>query len=218
MKGRTAVLALFLGLLLVITMTLAQGSLDETGRLLPIPASGWVDTSTWATYVDVKHDFKINYPQDFIATAETVCESSASEAVVTFVPTFDPSIDRTGAKTNLFAFSVTISVREGLPPLSEQGEWCNCGRRLEGLYETNGVRFVRCYFAEGAAGNQYSEFSYRTTCEGVRYEIALFAHFGNPGCYVPGTVVIIDESELLHLFDAMVGTFSTHKNVCRGSD
>jgi len=212
MDSRAVLLALFVALLIGTGSSLSQGSslLDsQFGALAMIPASGWVDTTGWHSYENEECGFQIKYPDDFIPT-EHAYELVASGAMVTFVPTFDLSIDGTGAKTNLYDFSVTIGVTDASTPLSEQGASCNMyahERRLNGHRELGSVRFARYYFSEGAAGNRYEKISYRTACGGTCYEIALFVHYGSPYCYSPGAIKIFDPTVILRLFDTMASTF-----------
>jgi len=216
---RTVVVALFAVVLIGTTSLLSQASpslYSQFQVLAPMTTCGWVDTTGWNTYEDEGHGFQIKYPHDFIA-AEYAYENVTSGAVVTFVPTFDPSIDRTGAKTNLFDFSVTIAVTEELAALLKQNASCLARARecrLDGQREVGSIRFARYYYGEGAVGNRYEKLSYCTTCGGTRYEIALFIHSGNPDCYSPGAITIFDPAEILHLFDTMVGTFLTPNADC----
>ena len=219
-KDWRTVVAAFLTVVLIGTPSLlsqASPSLySQFEVLVPMPPCGWVDTTGWNTYENERHGFQIKYPHDFIAT-EHAYEHITSGAVVTFVPTFDPSIDRTGAETNLFNFSVTIGVTEDLTALLKQNVSCLARTRecrLDGQRKVGSICFTRYYYGEGAVGNRYEKISYCTACGGTRYDIALFVHSGNPGCYSPGAITIFDPAEILYLFDTMVGTFSTPTTDC----
>ena len=223
MDWRTMVVALFAVLVIGTASPLSQASPSLYSQFevpAPIPPSGWVDTTGWNTYESEGHGFQIKYPHDFITT-EHAYEHVTLGAVATFVPTFDPSIDRTGAETNLLDFSVTIGITEYPMALSQQNASCLARaheRRLDGLREVGRIRFARYYYWEGAVGNRYEKLSYCTACGGTRYEIALFVHSGNPDCYSPGAITIFDPAEILHLFDTMVGTFSTPNGDCYRSN
>ena len=126
MDSRVALVALFVVLLIGTGSSLSQGlsSLgSQSGVLAMLPASGWVDTAEWHSYEDEEYGFQIKYPDDFIP-AEHAHELVTSGAVVTFIPTFDPSIDGNGAKTNLYEVSVTIEVSDASTPLA--GLTCCC--------------------------------------------------------------------------------------------
>jgi len=216
---RAVVVALFLVLLVGTASLLSQASTSFYSQfkvLAVMPVSGWIDTTGWHSYENEEYGFQIKYPDNFIPT-EHAYELVTSGAVVTFVPTFDPSIDRTGAKTNLYDFSVTIGVTDASTPLSGQDASCYMyahERRLNGQREVGSVRFARYYFSEGAVGNRYEKLSYRAACGGTCYEIALFVHYGSPYCYSPGAIKIFDPTEILHLFDTMAGTFWTPTGDC----
>jgi len=214
MDWRAVVVALFLVLLIGTGSLLSQASTSLYSQfevLAVMPVSGWVDTTGWHSYENEEYGFQIKYPVDFIS-AEDAYELVTSGAVVTFVPTFDPSIDRTGAKTNLYGFSVTIGVTSAATPLSGQDTSCYVyahERRLYGQRDVGSISFAKYYFSEGAVGNRYEKLSYRTACGGTCYEIALFVHYGSPYCYSPGAIKIFDPTEILCLFDTLVGTFLT---------
>jgi len=222
MDWRAVGVALFFVLLIGAASLLSQASTSLYSQfevLAVMPVSGWVDTTGWHSYENEEYGFQIKYPDDFIPT-EHAYELVTSGAVVKFVPTFDPSIDRTGAKTNLYEFSVTIGVADGAAALSGQDASCYMyahGRRLNGQREVGSVRFARYYFSEGAVGNRYEKLSYRAACGGTCYEIALFVHYGSPYCYSPGAIKIFDLGEILRLFDTLVGTFLTSTRDCYGS-
>ena len=184
-----------------------------------LPASGRVDTAEWQSYENEEHGFRIKYPDDFIP-AEHAHELVTSGAVVTFIPTFDPSIDGNGAKTNLYEVSVTIGVSDASTPLVRQDASCNADeheRRLQGQWKVGSVCFARYYFSEAAVGNRYEKLSYRTAFGGTCYEIALFVHYGSPYCYSPGAIKIFDPTEILRLFDTMASTFLPPAGDCCGS-
>jgi hypothetical protein len=210
--GRAVVVSLFLILLVSQASLLSQTSTSLYSQLegaTAIPPCGFIDTTGWPCYENEEHGFLIKYPKDFIPT-EHAYELVAAGAVVTFVPAFDPSIDKTGAKTNLIDFSVTIGVTDASVSLfGEDACYCTYAheRRLEGQREVGSVRFARDYFSEGAVGNRYEKLSYRTVCGSTCYEITLFVHYGSPFCYAPGAISLFDPSEILHLFDTIVGTF-----------
>ena len=223
MDWRAVVVALFLVLLIGTGSLLSQASTSLYSQfevLAVMPVSGWIDTTGWHSYENEEYGFQIKYPVDFIST-EDAYELVTSGAVVTFVPTFDPSIDRTGAKTNLYDFSVTIGVTDASTPLSGQDASCYMyahERRLNGQREVGSILLAKYYFSEGAVGNRYEKLSYRTACGGTCYEIALFVHYGSPYCYSPGAIKIFDPTEILRLFDTMVGTFLTSFRNCYGSE
>ncbi len=214
MDWRAVVVALSLVLFVGTASLLSQASSSLYSQfevLAAMPVSGWVDTTGWHRYENKEYGFQIKHPVNFIST-EDAYELVTSGAVVTFVPTFDPSTDGTGAKTNLYDFSVTIGVTDAPVALSQQDASCSAyahERRLNGLREVGSILFATYYFSEGAVGNRYEKLSYRTACGDTCYEIALFVHYGNPYCYSPGAITIFDPTEILRLFDTMVGTFLT---------
>jgi len=223
MDSRATLVTLFVVLLIGTGSSLSQGSSllgSQFGALAMVPASGRVDTTEWHSYENEEYGFQIKYPDDFIPT-EHAHELVTSGAVVTFVPTFDPSIDRTGAKTNLYDFSVTIGVTDAPVALLQQDASCYMyahERRLDGQWKVGSVRFARYYFSEAAVGNRYEKLSYCTACGGTCYEIALFVHYGSPYCYSPGAIKIFDPTEILRLFDTMAGTFLPPTGDYYGSD
>lgn len=203
----------FLLVLLVGTATLSgmAPSFDysQSDVLAMMRVSGWGDTTNWHTYRNDECGFQVKYPPDFdLATdANTLV---ASGAVVTFIPTSDPSIDGAGAKTNLCGFSVTIGVTDAPVAPSQQGASCLAyapEHGLNGQRDVGLIRFAKRYSSEGAAGNRYEKLSYLTDCGDRRYEIALFVHSGNPGCYSSGAITIFDSTEIARLFETMVSTF-----------
>jgi hypothetical protein len=220
---RAVIVALFLVLLVGTASLLSQASTSLYSQfevLAAMPVSGWVDTTGWHSYENEQYGFQIKYPDDFIPT-EHAYELVTSGAVVTFVPTFDPSIDTTGAKTNLYDFSVTIGVTDVSTSLSGQDAFCYLyahERRLNGQRELSRVHFARYYFSEGAVGNRYEKLSYRAACGDTCYEITLFVHYGSPYCYSPGAIKTFDPTEILHLFDTMAGTFWTPTEDCYSNE
>jgi hypothetical protein len=219
MNARAELVVLLVVFFIGTGSSLGQGSTSLCSQfktLATMPLSGWADTTDWKTYEDEEYGFQIKYPDDFIRT-EHAYELVVSGAVVTFAPSFDPSIDRTGAKTNLHDFSVTIGVTDAPVVVSQQEGACSAyahERRLNGLRRVGGIRFARYCFSEGAVGNRYEKLSYRTACGDTCYEIALFVHYGNPYCYSPGAIKIFDPTAILRLFDTMVSTFSTDTRDC----
>lgn len=172
-------------------------------------AWGWSNTTDWHTYSNDEYGFQIKYPPDF-DLAEDANALVALGAVVTFIQTSDPSIDGTGAKTNLIAFSVTIGVTDSPAALRQRSAFCLAYApeyELNGPHDVGHTRFAKSYSSEGAAGNRYEKLSYLTDCGGRRYEIALFVHSGNPGCYPPDSITIFDPAAIVRLFETMVATF-----------
>lgn len=171
--------------------------------------SGWRDTPDWQTYSNDEYGFQIKYPPDF-NLAEDANALVASGAVVTFIPAYIPSIDGTGAKTNLIAFSVTIGVTDSPVALGQRSAFvlsCALEHEVNGPRDGGHTRFVKSYYSEGAAGNRYEKLSYLADCGDKRYEIVLFVHSGNPGCYSTDAITIFDPAEIACLFEMMVATF-----------
>ena len=172
-------------------------------------APGERGATDWHTYRNGEHGFQIEYPPDFDMAADANV-LVASGAVITFVPAFAPSIDGSGGKTNLIAFSVTIGVTDTRGAPSPEGASCLADTPEHGLdrrLDAGGIRFAKRYFSEGAVGNRYEKLSYLTDCGDRRYEIALFVHSGSPWCYASGAITIFDPVEITDLFETMVGTF-----------
>ena len=206
-----ALVALFAGasVSLADSSTQSLGSVcSEFDALPPIPACGWVSTAGWKTYENREHCFAIEYPTDFVAVVPGDGRVTAG-AVVTFVPTFDPSIDETGAKTNLGEVSVTIGVVDTGPLPHEESlcPMCTDEQMLDGLGELGGRPLAKYCAWEAGAGNIYEKVSYRIACGWRIYEIALFAHYGNPDFYAEGAIVVFDPTAILRLFGTMVSTF-----------
>jgi len=174
-----------------------------------MPIAGWVDTASWQHYEHPAYGFRIGVPPDLVA-AESPDVLVVSSAVVTFVPATDPGTDRLGNRTNLLRYSVTIGVTEADDPAARCGvsddprTWdCEPDRsyaRPQG--------YTRDAVSEGAAGNRYTTLRYRMVCGATCYEIALFVHAANPGCYAPGVIVPFDPTGILHTFGSMLGTFT----------
>jgi len=171
--------------------------------------SGWDEPSEWHTYRNTEYGFRIDYPSSLHVASDP--DALATEgAVVTFIPAGDPSIDGTGAKTNLIRFSVTIGVTNR-SAASSQGTSCPLADPGHGFddRESGRMRFKRHHTAEGAVGNRYEKLSYLSHRGDRCYEIALFVHSGNPGCYPPGGVTIFDPTGMTRLLETMVCTFET---------
>ena len=215
---RAVVVTLFLMLLVGTASPLSRASsslCSQSEAPAVVDAPGRVDTNGWRSYEDPEYGFQVKYPPGFISTNDA-SELVATGAVVRFVPTFDPSIDKAGAKTNLHHVSVTIGVTDASVALSQaDASASTCAdahayeRGLSRPIDVGGIRFAKSCLSEGAVGNRYETLSYRATYEGKRYEIALFVHYGSLDCYSPGAIVIFDRTEILRLFDTMVGTFLT---------
>lgn len=174
-----------------------------------LDASRWSNTTDWHTYRNDEYGFQIKYPPDF-NLAENANALVVSGAVVTFIQASDPSIDGTGAKTNLIAFSVTIGVTDSPVAPPQRSALCLAyapEHELNGPRDVGHSRFAKSYSSEGGMGNRYEKFSYIMDCGNSRYEIALFVHSGNPGCYAPDAITIFDSAEIARFFETMVGTF-----------
>jgi hypothetical protein len=171
------------------------------------PASGW-DEPGWPAYWNDEYGFRIEYPPS-LCLAKVPNALIAKGAVVTFVPAYDPSMDGAGAKTNLISFSVTIGVTACSRTSSQETTSCvpyGPEQSLDGP-DSPTIRFARRHSAEGAAGNRYETLRCLADCGDRRYEIALFLHSGNPGCYAPGAITIFDSTEIKRLFETMLSTF-----------
>ena len=174
-----------------------------------LDASRWSNTTDWHTYRNDEYGFEIKYPPDF-NLAENANALVVSGAVVTFIQASDPSIDGTGAKTNLIAFSVTIGVTDSPVAPPQRSALCLAyapEHELNGPRDVSLTRFTKSYSSEGAVGNRYERFSYFMDCGDSRYVIALFVHSGNPGCYPPDAITILDPAEIARFFETMVRTF-----------
>lgn len=209
-KARLVILCLVC--LMTTVSLLAQGSSSLCSQfdvLTVTSISRSIDTTTWKTYKNEECGFQIKYPLEFVQ-AENAQEIVVSGAVVTFRPRFDPSIDKTGVKTNLHDFSVSIGVKDAHADVSHRDASCSVyphERMLNGLFRVGNVIFTKHCFSEGAVGNRYEKLSYRAICRNTCYEIALFIHSANPDCYPRGAIKIFDPIEILCLFDTMLSTF-----------
>lgn len=211
---RAGLVILCLVCFMITVSLLGQGSASICSQFRTTavtPVSGWVDTTDWKTYKNEKYGFQIKYPIEFIQ-AKNAQEIVVSGAVVTFAPSFDSAIDRSGAKTNLHNLSVTIGVSDAEAAVSHQDAYCSVyphDRMQNALFRVGNLLFTKYQFSEGAVGNRYERLSYRTVCRSTCYEIALFVHSGNPHCYSTGAIKIFDPTDILRLFDTMVSTFVT---------
>lgn len=168
----------------------------------------------WGVYKNDEYRFQIKYPPTF-DRAEVPNTLVTDGAVATFVPAYDPSINEAGSRTNLISLSVTIGVSDptGVPEQeTESGAPDDLANTGCGLYP----RFVRSHRSEGAVGNRYETVVFATMVAGEHYEITLFVHSANPGCYPVGTITIFDTAEMVQLFETMVRTFSPSlEGACR---
>ncbi|MFC2108710.1 hypothetical protein ACFLS5_04525 [Candidatus Bipolaricaulota bacterium] len=210
---RRGAIAAFLLVLLVGAATLSSTAPDldysQFEVLELLGASEQSNTTDWHTYSNDEYGFQIKCPPDF-NLAESANALVASGAVVTFIQASDPSIDGTGAKTNLIAFSVTIGVTDSPVASPQRSALCLAyvpEQELTGPRDVGHSRFSKSYSSEGAAGNRYEKSSYFIDCGESRYEIALFVHSGNPGCYSPDSITIFDPAAIVRLFETMIGTF-----------
>ncbi len=109
-------------------------------------------------------------------------------AVATFVPAYDPSNNEEGAKTNLMSCSVTIAVSD-FPGVygqkTERGAPTNLPNAVC-IPNPQRIDFLQTFSSEGALGNRYEKSTLTTSFAGRRYEISLFVHSSNPGCYPVG--------------------------------
>jgi len=168
----------------------------------------------WAVYESDEYRFRIEYPPTF-KEAELSSMPVTNSAVVSFVPASDPSVGEAGERTNLISFSVTIGVSDSGDTSDQDtqaGALDDPQRRVCGPYP----HFVRISLFEGAMGNRYKTEVLATTFAGKRYEIILFVHSANPGCYPAGAITIFDSAKVAGLFDTMVGSFSPSGDGVRG--
>jgi len=159
----------------------------------------------WLDYRSESHGIRICYPSDFTAL-ESAEGLVAEGGVVTFCPTFDPSINQAGMRTNLHEFRVCVGVTDASPHNSRAPEFAD-------LIVLGGREFEVYRFAEGAVGNRYETLSYVTVQDGKRFEITLFLHYGHPDCYDPGLITPFDARAIYTMFERMVHTFSA-SSVC----
>ena len=148
----------------------------------------------------------IRYPPT-IDWAEAPNTLVTNGAVVSFVPQYDPSVNEAGERTNLISFSVTIGVSDSEDPPEQEtqaGAFAHPQSRVCEPYP----HFVRTCLSEGAVGNRYKTEVFATTFAGKRYEITLFVHSANPGCYPARTITIFDCAGIAWLFETMVSSFS----------
>jgi len=160
----------------------------------------------WSVYRNDEYRFQIKYPSTF-NRADVANTLVAQGAVVTFVPAYAPSVNEAGDRTNLISLSVTIGVSDPAGALEQEIESGAPDDRANtgcGFYP----RFVRSHRSEGAVGNRYETVVFATRVAGERYEIILFVHSANPGCYPVGTITIFDAAEVVQLFETMVRSFS----------
>lgn len=171
--------------------------------------SSWEESRDWLVYWNSEHAFGIRYPSEF-QVASIPSTQVVRNAVVTFVPARTTFAEGVGIKTNLFEFSVTIGVTNSPVPQSQRSASSltyRQGLEFREQHEGSLVRFTKRYSAEGAAGNRYEKFSYFMDYGNHRYEVALFVHTGNPGCYSPGSITIFDPHVLVCTLERMVRTF-----------
>ena len=173
----------------------------------------------WGVYRNSEYRFEIMYPPGW-AVAETPNPLGAYDAVVTFVPAYDPSINEGGVKTNLISASVTVAVSDFSGTLGQKGEHGARNDLPKAVCILNPPRigFVRTVSAEGAVGNRYEKSTLATSFDGRRYEISLFVHSANPGCYSVGTITVFDSVKIERLFETMASTFllTGRGNCCWG--
>ena len=160
----------------------------------------------WTVYQNDEYRFRLKYPTTF-EEADVPSTLVTNAAVVSFVPAYDPSVNETGDRTNLISFCVTIGVwdSEDAPEQETQaGALDDPQSRVYGPYPL----FVRRCLSEGAVGNRYKTEVFATTFAGKHFEITLFVHSANPGCYPAGAITIFDSAEIARLFETMVSSFS----------
>ena len=104
-RATTVVLGILVAGALVVGL-----STNRAGSACPQPCPTTVARSgTWCTYTDSDHGFAIGFPGDFVPRVPGD-KLAAPGAVVTFVPTFDPSVGKDGLQTNLGEVSVTVAM------------------------------------------------------------------------------------------------------------
>jgi len=158
----------------------------------------------WFEYRNPVHGFRICVPADLI-----VLEGDGSPivqaAVVSFGPTFDCSIRADGTRTNLLDLQVVIGVTDRC----STNLWTDRhSSRQAHTKIVGGTEFIVYRSVEGAVGNRYETLSYATFAAGKRFEIALFLHYADPGCYVPGTIALFDRVTIDEWFETMICSFS----------
>jgi len=170
----------------------------------------------WNLYSNSACRFEIKYPPNWLVETERDA-LVASGAVVTFAPAYDPSLNALGSRTNLVSLSVTVSVTG--PSGSMQAHTCCEGGSDPPsdvyTYRPQRTRFLRTVLSEGAVGNRYTTLALATRFGATRYEIILFIHSANPGCFPPGAVAAFDAGKIEQVFEAIMDTFqliapSTH--------
>jgi len=149
----------------------------------------------WRIYSSPETGFSIGYPAGWVLI-EPGDDLVLPDAVVTFMPAGDCTVDVSGMGTNLIDVSVSVAVRKS--PWAARSD----------ADSQSAMVFTRTRFCEGAAGNRYETIVYSAVVHGGSYSVALFIHSGNPGCYTPGSIVLFDRAPLLEFFDRMVGTLS----------
>jgi hypothetical protein len=162
----------------------------------------------WSVYRSSEYRFEIMYPPGW-TVAETPDTLVACDAVVTFAPAYDPSISEGGVKTNLITASVTVAVSDVSGALGRQGRHGARSDLPKAVCILNPQRmgFVRTVSSEGAVGNRYETSTLATSFAGRRYEISLFVHSANPGCYSVGSITVFDSVKVERLFETMASTF-----------
>lgn len=193
---RLVVLIAFVAAFVVSAEATGCSSLVRDGCQTGIPLG-------WRIFCSSAHGFSMAYPPG-LALVTPGDARVAPGAIVTFSPISDPSIDATGARTNLIEWSVTVAVAGS--------------SQRTGLSRSAGptICFERTQSCEGAAGNRYETIVYSTVVHGISYSVALFIHSGNPDCYSPGATVPFDRDGLLAILEQMVGTLCVWPSGTRG--
>ncbi|MEW5826520.1 MAG: VCBS repeat-containing protein [Candidatus Bipolaricaulota bacterium] len=173
----------------------------------PVAPSG-----PWHTYTNSDSGFAIEYPPDFAPTALGDGCTTANSSVITFVPTFDPSIGADGVRTNLGEVSVTVAVarsKDSSPARNPHHLTQASGSNPSETRIVGGRAFAVTRCCDAGAGNVYEKITYRATWSEVPYEISLLFHYGNLSFYSFGTVTAFDPEPFVKTLDAMAGTFRT---------
>jgi hypothetical protein len=198
--------------ILAVAVLAASLSTNRVGSACPQPyLTPAALSGTWCTYTSDDHGFAIRYPGDFLpeVPGDVVVLPGA---VVTFVPTFDPSIGKDGVQTNLCEVSVTVGVAgfaRSCPQQEPPYVALRANSALPDIRIIGGRAFTVTCSADAGAGNVYETVSYRTTW-GLRYfEIVLLLHYGNLAFYPEGTVVAFNPLPFLQMLDRIVSTFQT---------